>query len=428
MRLESFAAEADLVGRRVRVWWDLVPEAAGELSLPGRMVLRRKTRDFEFPTAGSIDPYTIYDSGAFPPPGTQAAAVAGWESRDGVNRTVSSVDSAWVDTNGRRVEVLRRTTYTTFGPDGAPLRRRIEVLDSGSRDSRLEPQTTYYYRLATVWPGLKIAGDTDAAATSTDVHGLGRRMYHMLPEIYRRYDVVTRPPTVGAESILEAAAGTEAQGRLTRHGQLRRFMDVFGVALDFMRSRAEGLRDLHDVDDCHRQVLRAMAAWVGWDLSYGAPIPIQRHEIKYAAALYQLTGTIPGCMIWVRRLTGWQPRVKEFANNVFFSNRATSVSIDTADQATLARLRKFEDQAHFTYDAGTGDDHWYAYNAVGIFVVPDNGESSASVNRKYNKLRNTLSLFLPFNVRGVVVLEVPELRTSQGSSANLGQRSQDQIQ
>ena len=426
MRLESFGAEADLVGRRVRIAWDLIPEADGELGQPGQMVLRRKTRDFEFPAGGGADPFAIYDSNAFPPSGTQATVAQGWESRDGANRIVTSVDSAWVDANGRRMEVLRRTTYTTFGPDGRPLRRRIEILDSGASVARIEPNTTYYYRLATVWPGLKVSGNTDTATTSTDVYGLGRRMYHMLPEVYRRYDVVTRPATTGAESILEAASGTEGQGRLMQHGQLRRFIDLFGVSLDFMRSRAEGLRDLHDVDDCHHQLLPRMAAWVGWDLSYGEPIPIQRHEIKYAAALYQLTGSIPGCMIWVRRLTGWQPRVKEFARNVFFTNRATSVTVNTANPQALANLRKFEDQAHYTYDAGTGDEHRYAYNVVGIFVAPDNGESSVSVDRKYNKLRNALGLFLPFNVRGVVILEVPEQSTSQGSSANMGQRSQDQ--
>jgi hypothetical protein len=65
---------------------------------------------------------------------------------------------------------------------------------------------------------------------------------------------------------------------------------------------------------------------------------------------------------------------------------------------------------------------------VGIFVSPDNGESSVSVNRKFGKLRNHLDLFLPFNVRGVVILEVPEQKAAQGSSANLGQLSQDQIQ
>lgn len=428
MKLQSFAAASDLVGRRMRIVWELIPEADGELAQPGRMVLRRKTRDFEFPAAAGADPFVVYDSDAFPPPGTQASLVPGWEARDGANRILATVDSAWVDAGGRRVEVVRRTTRTTLGPDGLPLRRQIEILDSGAAAARIEPGTAYYYRLDTVWTGLKISGDTRDSATATDIYGMGRRMYRMLPEVYRRYDVVTRPAIAGAESILEAAAGVEEQGRLMQYGQLRRFVDLFGVALDFMRSRAEGLRDLHDVDDCDRRLLPLMADWLGWDLSFDVPIPVQRHQIRYAAALYRLTGTVPGCMIWVQRLTGWRPRIKEFARNVFFTNQPGSTSIDTANPQTLANLRKFEDQSHYTYDAGIGDGHWYAYNAIGIFVAPDNGESSASVNRKFGKLRNHLDLFLPFNVRGVVILEVPEQSASQGGSANLGQRSQDQIQ
>jgi len=193
---------------------------------------------------------------------------------------------------------------------------------------------------------------------------------------------------MGAEAILEAASSV---------GQLRRFIDVFGVAVDFMRSRAEGLRDLHDVDECDHRLLPAMASWLGWDLSHDAPIPSQRHEIRYAADLYQLTGTIPGCMIWARRFTGWQPRIKEFARNVFFTNALTSTSVDTANPQTVANLKKFEDQAHYSYDAGSGDDHLYAYNTIGIFVKPDNGETADAVTRKYGKLRNHLNLFLPFN-------------------------------
>jgi phage tail-like protein len=428
LKLQSFHADADLVGRRIRIWWDLIPEADGELGQPGRMVVRRKTRDFDFPPAGDQDPFVIFDSSAFPPAGTQAAVVPGWESRDGANRIVTSVDSAWVDNNGRRLEILRRTTSTTFGPDGKPIRRRIELLDSGDSTARIQPLVAYYYRLSTVWPGLTVNGATDAVATATDTYGLGRRMYQMMPEVYRRYDVVTRALTPGADSVLEAAPGAETQGSMMKHGQLRRFVDLFGVALDFMRSRAEGLRDLHDVDDCDHRLLPLMAEWVGWDLSFDAPIPVQRHEIRYAAALYRISGTIPGCMIWVRRLTGWQPRIKEFARNVFFANQPTSVTIDTSNAQAIANLHKFEDQSHYSYDAGITDDHWFAYNAVGIFVSPAAGESSSAVTRKFGKLRNHLSLFLPHNVRGVVVLEVPEQKSVQSSSVNMGQRSQDQIQ
>jgi hypothetical protein len=94
----------------------------------------------------------------------------------------------------------------------------------------------------------------------------------------------------------------------------------------------------------------------------------------------------------------------------------------------LANLRKFADEGDYTYDASAGDDHWYAYNVIGVFVTPDQGESADSVKRKYGKLRNHLDLFLPYNVRGVVILETPEQRVAPGSSANLGQRSQEQIQ
>ena len=104
------------------------------------------------------------------------------------------------------------------------------------------------------------------------------------------------------------------------NGQLRRFVDLFGAGFDHLRSRADGLRDLHAVDTVDYRMLPHMAAWLGWDLSHDKPIPLQRHEIKYAAQLYRITGTLPGSMIWVKRLTGWDARVKEFWRNVFFTN------------------------------------------------------------------------------------------------------------
>ncbi len=423
MRLEAFQADADLVGRRMRISWELVPEADGELAQAGQLVVRRKTRDFEYPKPAPVrDPFVIYDSNAFPPDASTASVIPGWEMQSGPNRIAALADTAWVQVNGRRVEILRRTTYTTFGADGKPLRRKIELLDSRA----LEPQTSYYYRLSAANQTLKINTATDAVATATEAFALGRKMYQMLPEVYRRHDVVTHSVAQDLESVPEATQSVQVQGRTLQHGQLRRFLDIFGVALDFMRSRAEGLRGLHDIDQTSSEVLPFLASWVGWDLSYSQNIPVQRHEIRYAAELYQLTGSIPGCMIWVQRLTGWRPRIKEFARNVFFSNSTNSLSVDTANPQTLANLKHFEDQTHFTYDAGVGDDHWYAYNAVGIFVKPDPNETADSVLKKYGRQRSNLNLFLPFNVRGIIILEVDQQNVVLTSAANLGQRSQDQ--
>lgn len=67
MRIENVTAAADVVGRRVRVGWDVVLDD-GELpaDVPA-VTVRRKERDFEFPADDG--PFRVYDAAAFPPAG-----------------------------------------------------------------------------------------------------------------------------------------------------------------------------------------------------------------------------------------------------------------------------------------------------------------------------------------------------------------------
>jgi phage tail-like protein len=406
MKIANFSADADLVGRRIRVSWEFLLEGGNLGAIPAVSV-RRKTRDFEYPSASGADRFLVYDSAAFPPAATTLSDIPGREVRDGDNRTVYLLESAARIINGVTTEVLRRTTATTFDALGNPLKRWVEILDYGDLRAGLVPNQTYYYQIFSTL----IDGSTDkrpyrSVATATDTHGMGRQLYESLPAIHRRHDVQTRPSIDEELAIPEASANA---------GQLRRFLDIFGVALDSMRSGADGLLNIHNIDRVDYRYLPLMAQWIGWDLSFDASIPIQRHEIKYAAALYRIVGTIPGCMLWVKRLTGWESRIKEFYRNVFFTNYLGnpddptdrgSRTVNTADPTLMSSIGQFEDDLDYTYDTGTTDQDFYAYNVVGIYVQPRRGESTATILRKKARLIKNLYLFLPFNIRGVVVVEV----------------------
>ena len=78
MNVSGFTASADIVGRRVRVGWDFVPEVSETLADIPPVTLRRKLGDYAFPTAVP-DPYLVYDSITFPPapiPGSDAIRIA----------------------------------------------------------------------------------------------------------------------------------------------------------------------------------------------------------------------------------------------------------------------------------------------------------------------------------------------------------------
>jgi phage tail-like protein len=412
MRLDAFAVDADLVGRRIRVSWQFTPEAAAEHNLRPPVVLHRKTLDFEFPSVpADLREFVVYDDAAFPPPGLSVS-----ELPERVNRSQTSVESvevasAWTLSQGVRVEVLRRTIRTLRDLSGIVQQRSVEILDSGPDGAGLTPGVTWYYRLQTDLPrpGPRVETLTRlATATATHNHGYGRTLFDSLPNAVRRHDTVRAPSVPGAESIPEASQN---------NGQLRRFLDVFGVALDSMRSGADHLRHINDIDNTDHRFLPYLAQTVGWDLSFQQSVPVQRHEIKYAAALYRITGTIPGAMIWAKRLTGWDARVKEFARNVFFTYNTghprlegdrASRTVNTADPALLSNRGRFEDALHYSYDTGVTPQDWYALNVVGLFVTPPSTETFEDVRRKAARLRNNLHRFLPFNIRGVVIVVTPE--------------------
>jgi len=416
VRFTGLTADADIVGRRVRVAWGWELAAGEALSAIPRLTLRRKLRDFEFPPApaAGTDPFAAYADAAFPPAGTSLAELDLGTELNGTGRTVMLAESALVDVSGTRREVLRRTTTTQFDVTNAPVSRTVEIVDYGGSVDGLTPGISYYYELegtgippAPPTPPTPPAPATRAIGRPGEAHGMGRVLYGLLPEVHRRHDTVARPGDAGGDGIPEAAG---------RSGQLRRFIDLFGAGLDALRSGADGLRNLHDVDTVDARLLVALSQWIGWDLSRTVSIPLQRHEIKYAAALYRITGTIPGCKLWVKRLTGWDPDIHEFSTNVFFANDLGNPddpadhgarTVDTSDAALLAARGTAADRIHYTYDTGHGPNDWYAYDVVGIYVTPLPDDTAADVAAKRTRILANVGLFLPFNIRAVVIERVP---------------------
>jgi phage tail-like protein len=324
MKISNFDAQSDLVGRRIVLGWQFVLEDGETLAAIPPVVVRRKVRDFEFMPLTTADPTLVYDSTAFPPATGILSEVPGWEVRDGNQRYVTQVETVAQPVNGQLVEVRRRTTTTTYDASNQPRSQHVELLDTGSFPGGLLPGSTYYYQISS--PSLDSAGDLTpyrATVTATDSYSLARTLYEMMPSVYRRHDVRTRPATPGTEAMPEAA---------TRSGQLRRFTDLFGVGLDNLRSTAEGLRDLHDIDQVDYRYLPVLARWIGWDLSRDTTIPVQRNEIKSAPALYRDLGTIPNLRALVNYYTGWYSQVAEFVQSIARSNQPAQLNIFALQQ------------------------------------------------------------------------------------------------
>lgn len=317
MRIDSFAATADLVGRRVLLRWAFVP-SDGESTVDSPPVtLRRKQRDFDFPvTVTGVDPYVVYDSESFPPvPVPGALAVVDLPDRDradGALRIREQTVTVAEVVAGTPREVLRRTVRTVFDADRGVLRREIDLLDVGGVGAGLDAGVAYYYELDS--PALPDGPDRDRfriTATPGEVHGNHRTLYELIPEIYRRHDTVTRVPDAGTGLLPEAS---------TAGGQLRRFVDTFGAAADTLVSSAEGLRTLRDLAAVDQRFLPLLAQWIGWDLTVEGDVAKQRNEIATAPRLYGAVGSVPGLRSIVDHYTGWSTRVTEFAQHITRTN------------------------------------------------------------------------------------------------------------
>lgn len=185
-----------------------------------------------------------------------------------------------------------------FDPDSGEWRRQVTLHDMG-----LQPESDYYYALFAPdgqTGNYRTERTWRSAATTTRDYGLGERLYRLLPSIHQQYD--------------EPAPGHNGAG------QLRSFVEIFGAALDQVRSLDEDLASRHDVDQVRADLLPHLAHWIGWELDDTLGTLAQRDEIRFAPARYETLGTRPNLRDLVYHVTGRACKIKEFVQNVFLTN------------------------------------------------------------------------------------------------------------
>ena len=233
--------------------------------------------------------------------------------RAGAHPDGNRIDLSWEEpplAHADSVTVVRRTDRFPETPtDG----ETIESQGGRACDMNLQGETVYYYSLFP-FHSAQQRYDYDphnrVAATATAPHGMAERMYGQLPAVYHRYDA--------------AATGDGP-------GPLRRFLDLPGGALDQLYSLCRAALNLHDLDRTDGRLLPLLAQWIGWRTNYRLNIVQQRNELRGAPQLYQAIGLMPAVESIVKRLIGWESRTKEFANNVFLSNRPERLNLWTRE-------------------------------------------------------------------------------------------------
>jgi hypothetical protein len=195
------------------------------------------------------------------------------------------------------------TLLETMNVDSGEFFWDVRLTDDGIPTSGVR-----YYTLFVPDPsqpsGLQTA---TAMALAASDFGSPARLYELLPPYHRYAD--------------------EPDPAARDKGQLRRFLVPFGLAADAARSSGEDLRNQVDPDAARLDLLPHLARQIGWEADVAATGLQQRHDVRYAPALFSTVGTPTNLATLVNRVLGWPHRVKEFVNNIFLTNAPEAESL-----------------------------------------------------------------------------------------------------
>ena len=248
---------------------------------------------------------------------------------------------------GRRLAglriVRRERTYPLDENDGTvvypppSIASPVGPVISAFSDDGLQPLTTYYYMVVAEWsddpppalPPLTPFAQITAGFASKS-YGAGERLYGLLPAAYQRLDSPLSAAEVARLRIMnpDAAAALDALPVAIRErGQLRRFLAAAASPIDVMRSLADALPQLRDVDRVRADYLPALAEWIGWEPDRTVPVYAQRNEIRFASHRYRTVGTVPNVRSLVTRYARWYTQVAEFADQLARSNAVPQLNV-----------------------------------------------------------------------------------------------------
>src|SRR5260221_1475203 len=186
--------------------------------------------------------------------------------------------------------------------------------DTGAPRSSLRGETIYYYAVVARDSG---AGQfpTFVSAVATSPFQSGSYLYENLPGIYRTYDTSLPAPGAVADPADE------------RKGQLLRFVEMFGLQFDQLRSFTGGMRSFFDTRRIDGNLLPLLAQWIGWQPDFTLSFAKQRNEVDYAPNFYRTTGVPANLRAMANRVSAWDAHIKEFAHNIFRTSEPEQLAL-----------------------------------------------------------------------------------------------------
>jgi hypothetical protein len=166
---------------------------------------------------------------------------------------------------------------------------------------------TFYYTAFQLDVGGTLEAGASASVEATNASGFSARLYSLVPGVHRYYD--------------DPASGNEGSF------QLRRFLSIFGPALDSALALSDALPDLFDPRITRAEYLPTLAQTIGWQIDRTLPTERQRVDLAFAPEVFTSIGSAANVQALATRGTGWVCHVKPFVDNVFLTNAVESVEL-----------------------------------------------------------------------------------------------------
>jgi hypothetical protein len=167
-----------------------------------------------------------------------------------------------------------------------------------------ETAETFYYTAFQLDAGGVLQPAASASVAATNASGFSDRLYNLVPGVHRYYD--------------DPASGMEGSW------QLRRFLNIFGPALDSASALSDSLPDLFDPRVTRAEYLPVLAETIGWQIDRTLPTERQRVDLAFAPEVFASIGSAANVQALATRGTGWVCHVKPFVDNVFLTNGVES--------------------------------------------------------------------------------------------------------
>ena len=169
-------------------------------------------------------------------------------------------------------------------------------------------------------------------------------------------------------------------------GHLEDFLNMFGALADNIKTDAENLLTLFEIDSIHADLLEYLDDKIAWPTWYAVESLQRRKETAEAVDLYKLIGREAAYIQLLEEVSDWDAEIVEGWRYVMFTNyKFQSITPDSTDPATLPNIGLISDIVKYTND----NSSWHSLTGL-VFMLSQipgvSGPFTSTMVSRYEEL------------------------------------------